>query len=90
MTDLHELEAIKRLKYKYLRCLDQKLWDEIGALFTADATCSYSGGKYAFAGRDAGGILRFDVGTHGKWNINSRRQRIGGFDQIGPATHRVA
>ena len=51
--DLHELEAIKRLKYKYLRCLDQKLWDEIGSCFTADATCSYSGGKYAFAGRDA-------------------------------------
>ena len=51
--DLHELEAIKRLKYKYLRCLDQKLWDEIGTCFTADATCSYSGGKYAFAGRDA-------------------------------------
>ena len=51
--DLHELEAIKRLKYKYLRCLDQKLWDEIGSCFTADATCSYSGGKYAFDGRDA-------------------------------------
>jgi len=52
-VDLHELEAIKRLKYRYLRCLDQKLWDEIGTLFTPDATCSYSGGKYAFAGRDA-------------------------------------
>ena len=52
-VDLHDLEAIKRLKYKYLRCLDQKLWDEIGSCFTADATCSYSGGKYAFDGRDA-------------------------------------
>ena len=27
--DLHELEAIKRLKYKFLRCLDQMRWDEI-------------------------------------------------------------
>jgi bile-acid 7alpha-dehydratase len=53
MLDLHELEAIKRLKYKYLRCLDQKLWDEIGTCFTPDASCSYSGGKYAFDGRDA-------------------------------------
>ncbi len=52
-VDLHDLEAIKRLKYKYLRCLDQKLWDEIGSCFTPDATCSYSGGKYAFDGREA-------------------------------------
>lgn len=51
--DLHELEAVKRLKYKYLRCLDQKRWDEIATCFTADATCSYGGGKYAFSGRDA-------------------------------------
>ena len=53
MPDLHELEAIKRLKYKYLRCLDQKLWEEIRGCFTPDARCSYSGGKYAFDGRDA-------------------------------------
>ena len=53
MLDLHEVEAIKRLKYKYLRCLDQKLWDEIRGCFTPDARCSYSGGKYAFDGRDA-------------------------------------
>jgi bile-acid 7alpha-dehydratase len=52
-VDLQELEAIKRLKYKYLRCLDQKLWDEIGTCFTPDARCCYSGGKYAFDGRDA-------------------------------------
>ena len=50
MLDLHEVEAIKRLKYKYLRCLDQKLWDEIRGCFTPDARCSYSGGKYAFDG----------------------------------------
>lgn len=24
---LEDLEAIKRLKYKYLRCLDTKQWD---------------------------------------------------------------
>jgi hypothetical protein len=57
MIDLHELEAIKRLKYKYMRCLDQKLWDEMAECLTEDATAAYSGGKYSFAGRKA--ILDF-------------------------------
>jgi hypothetical protein len=51
--DLVEIEAIKRLKYRYLRCLDQKLWDEIAGCFCEDATAAYSAGKYAFSGRDA-------------------------------------
>lgn len=55
--DLHELEAIKRLKYKYLRCLDQKCWDELAECFTEDARSSYGGGRYAFEGRDA--IMEF-------------------------------
>jgi hypothetical protein len=59
MDDLHEIEAIKRLKYAYLRCLDQKRWDELAGCFTADATTSYGDGKYSFAGREA--ILRFLV-----------------------------
>ena len=57
MPDLNELEAIKRLKYKYMRCLDQKLWSEIAECFTEDATSSYSGGKYSYRGRDA--IVKF-------------------------------
>ena len=40
MIDLHELEAIKRLKHKYLRCLDEKLWDEMETVFTEDATAA--------------------------------------------------
>jgi hypothetical protein len=51
--DLVEIEAIKRLKYRYIRCLDQKLWDEIGGCFTDDAVAAYSGGAYSFDGRDA-------------------------------------
>ena len=27
--DWQDLEAIKRLKYKYQRCLDTKQWDEL-------------------------------------------------------------
>jgi hypothetical protein len=53
VSDLHELEAIKRLKYKYLRCLDLKRWSELAECFTEDATSAYSGGKYSFEGRDA-------------------------------------
>lgn len=53
VSDLVEIEAVKRLKYRYMRCLDQKLWDEIAACFTPDATASYGGGAYAFDGRDA-------------------------------------
>jgi bile-acid 7alpha-dehydratase len=51
--DLVEIELIKRLKYKYMRCLDQKLWDAVGECFTPDATASYSGGVYSFEGREA-------------------------------------
>jgi len=56
-TRLLEIEAIKQLKYRYLRCLDQKRWEELAGCFTPDAKSSYSGGKYAFDGRDA--ILAF-------------------------------
>ena len=59
MVDLQELEAIKRLKYKYFRCIDEKLWDEMRSCFIEDATCSYSGGKYTFSGRDE--IMKFLV-----------------------------
>lgn len=51
--DLVEIERIKRLKYRYLRDLDQKLWDDLATLFTADASASYGGGAYMFEGRDA-------------------------------------
>lgn len=47
------IQAIKRVKYQYLRYLDQKRWDDIGVCFTADATAAYSGGKYSFSGREA-------------------------------------
>jgi len=40
-VDLVELEKIRRLKYRYLRCVDLKLWDEIQDVFTEDATADY-------------------------------------------------
>jgi SnoaL-like domain len=60
MDDLARLvaiEAICRLKYRYLRCLDQKLWDEMEGCFTEDAVAEYSAGGYRFEGREA--IMRF-------------------------------
>jgi hypothetical protein len=53
LNDLIELEAIKRLKYRYMRCIDLKLWDEIGDCFTDDATVSYDDGRWARSGRVA-------------------------------------
>lgn len=53
MFDLQEIEAIRRLKYRYFRCLDLKMWDEMKDCFVEDATSAYDSGKYSFAGRDA-------------------------------------
>jgi hypothetical protein len=50
---LVELAQIERLKYRYVRCLDLKLFDEIGECFVEDATASYGGGAYTFEGRAA-------------------------------------
>jgi bile-acid 7alpha-dehydratase len=69
VQDLVEIETIKRLKYRYLRCLDQKLWDEIGACFTDDATTSYGDGRYAFQGREA--IVGFLVDSMGRDDFKS-------------------
>ena len=52
MSDLHDIEVIKRLKYKYLRCLDTKAWGELAECFVEDATSAYDAGKYTFEGRD--------------------------------------
>jgi SnoaL-like domain len=39
--DLVALEEIRQLKYRYLRCVDLKRWDEIVEVFTADAVADY-------------------------------------------------
>lgn len=51
-ADLVEIHQIEQLKYRYARCLDLKLWDELRTLFVADAVCDYSGGKYHQDGAD--------------------------------------
>src|ERR1035441_121178 len=39
--DLVALEEIRRVKYRYLRCVDLKLWQEMAEVFTPDATADY-------------------------------------------------
>jgi SnoaL-like domain len=65
--DLVALEEIRQVKYRYLRCVDLKLWDEMADVFTADASAEY--GTHAVRqelslyGRDAiVGYLRENLG----------------------------
>lgn len=51
--DLVDLEELKRLKYRYLRCIDLKRFDDLVDVLTPDCVASYSGGAYHYDGRDA-------------------------------------
>ena len=55
------------MKYRYLRCVDLKLWDELAEVFTPDATVDYGTQVYGkplkLAGRDEiVGFLRDKLG----------------------------
>jgi SnoaL-like domain len=43
---IRTLEEIRQVKHRYLRCVDLKLWDEIGDTLTEDATVDYGTGGY--------------------------------------------
>lgn len=68
MTDseaLHrllDLEAIRTLKHRYIRCMTQSRWDEMATLLTPDVKTSYSDGKYSFDNR--ADLMRFLRGAH--------------------------
>lgn len=66
---LAQFEAIKRTKYAYLRCLDQKQWNEMADVLTEDCLATYSGGAYTYEGRDA--ILEFLQRTMGAETFHS-------------------
>lgn len=56
-----DVEAIKALKYAYLRTLDLKLWDDFEALFVPEATGAYAG--LDFGSRDElVGYMRDNLG----------------------------
>jgi SnoaL-like domain len=54
-VDLIALEEIRALKFRYLRCVDLKRWDDFADTLTADATADYGtpalGDTISLAGR---------------------------------------
>ncbi|GAB4584627.1 nuclear transport factor 2 family protein [Nocardia sp. IFM 10818] len=78
MSSIEALEQIRALKYRYLRSLDLKLWDEFADTLSADIVASYgspSGGRpLDFTGRDevvdymskslGGNIITVHVANH--------------------------
>lgn len=50
---LEDIEEIKKLKHKYLRCLDGKLWDEIEDCFVEDVKTSYFNDEIKTDGKEA-------------------------------------
>jgi ketosteroid isomerase-like protein len=67
MAELVEIDEIARLKHAYLRLLDTKQFDELGALLTEDATSAYASGELSHRGRDA--IVAFLQGALGDRGI---------------------
>jgi hypothetical protein len=51
-VDFETSDELRRLKYRYLRTLDLKQWDEFASTLTADVQASY-GARLSFDGRDA-------------------------------------
>ena len=51
MNTQADIEAIKQLKFRYFRLLDQKRIDELGELLADDCTVSYNMGRYGASSR---------------------------------------
>jgi bile-acid 7alpha-dehydratase len=49
---LEDIESIKKLKHRYLHCLDSKLWDELEQCLARDVKASFMGGAMKYDGRD--------------------------------------
>ncbi|HPG25045.1 MAG: nuclear transport factor 2 family protein [Spirochaetaceae bacterium] len=50
---LEEIEAIRQLKYRYLRAVDLKDFALLESTFAPDAVSAYDGGRQILEGRDA-------------------------------------
>lgn len=85
--DLVEIEEIKRLKYRYVRLLDLKEWDELADCLTEDAIAAYGGGEYACQGREA--IMEFlRSNLSGTSMLTSHKVHQPEIDLTGPDTAR--
>ena len=84
LEDLLDIHAIHQLKHRYLRCLDQKAWNELETCLTEDATASYGGGAVELDGRAA--ILEFLTSSMGSTGmLTSHRGSQPEIDLLGPA-----
>jgi hypothetical protein len=72
MSQLEELEAIKQVKYRYLRFIDCKQWTELRDVFTEDVTVTYDKGRYSADGLDA--VISFLLGTLERTDVASMHQ----------------
>lgn len=72
LATLLAIEAIKQLKYAYLRHLDLKEWDAVAALFTPDVISTYSDGKHSYHGRDA--VMAFLSGSLSHKRVVTKHQ----------------
>ena len=59
---LEDLEEIKRLKYRYFRCMTDGDHEALRDTLTEDVVTSYSDGKYVFDDREK--LLRFLIDSH--------------------------
>jgi len=59
---LLDLESIRALKHRYIRCMTQSRWDEMETLLTPDVKTAYSDGKYSFDNR--ADLMAFLRGAH--------------------------
>ena len=57
-----EIEDIKRLKYRYMRCMMLGETEAMRDLLTPDVKAEYSDGKYSYEGADA--VLAFLADSH--------------------------
>ena len=84
VAELFEREAIGRLKHKYMRCVDQKLWDEIVDCFTEDVAVSYDSGRYRSQGRDT--VVEFLRRSMPATKLTSHRAHQPEIELTGAAT----
>lgn len=74
MSSDADREAIEALKFRYVRFLDTKQWDDLALLLTEDAQASYGGGAYVRSGREA--IIEFLTTNMGSPSLHSSH-RVG-------------
>ena len=86
MSDLGEIEAIKQLKYRYIRCLDLKRWDEMAQCLCDDVRAAYGDGRYCFEGRDA--LLEFFRRNLGPEMVTAHHVHQPEIELLGPSSAR--